>query len=95
MNWYHLLVLKNCASVLYEPIILIFNESLHTGIFPDAWKRYCVQMIFEKGTKSDIKNYRCIAKLSTIAKFFEHCVYIHLARLIVFQAGYLLANMAS
>lgn len=78
----HPLVLKNCASILYQPLTAIFNESLETGSFPDKWKRYSVTPIFKKGARSDIKNYRDIAKLQTIAKFFEHCVNIHLTKLV-------------
>lgn len=76
----HPLILKNCASV--EPLALIFNESLQTGIFPVAWKRYSVTPIFKKGARSSVENYRCIAKLQTIAKFFEHCVNILLVKII-------------
>lgn len=35
----HPLVLKNCASILYVPITLIFNDSLQSGVFPEVWKR--------------------------------------------------------
>lgn len=78
----HPLILKNCASVLFEPLTLIFNESLRSGVFPEVWKRYSVTPIFKKGARSDITNYRCIAKLKTIAKFFEHCVNVHLVKFI-------------
>lgn len=81
----HPLILQNCAPILYAPLTCIFNESLQTGVFPDAWKRYSVTPIFKKGARSNIKNYRCIAKLQTIAKFFERCVNIHLTRLITPQ----------
>lgn len=52
----HPLVLQKCASILYEPLTHIFNESLATGIFPDAWKRYSVEPIFKKGMRSNISN---------------------------------------
>lgn len=78
----HPLILKNCASILYIPLTLIFNQSLETGHFPDIWKRYSVRPIFKKGLRSNINNYRCIAKLKTIAKFFEHCVNVHLTRIV-------------
>jgi hypothetical protein len=78
----HPLILKNCASILYQPLTHIFNESLATSTFPDAWKRYSVRSIFKKGARSNIMNYRCIAKLQTIAKFFEHCVNICLTKMV-------------
>lgn len=70
----HPLLLKHCASTLAAPLTEIFNESLATGIFPDAWKRSSVTPIFKKGARSNVENYRCIAKLQTIAKFFEHLI---------------------
>lgn len=78
----HPLVLKNCASVLFKPLTMIFNESLQNSVFPESWKRYSVTPIFKKGARSKVENYRCIAKLQTIAKFFEHCVNVHLVGII-------------
>jgi hypothetical protein len=75
-------MLKNCASVLAHPLCNIFNESLRSGIFPAKWKRSCVTPVFKKGARSRIENYRCIAKLPTIAKFFEHLVNQQLLQLV-------------
>ena len=74
----HPLLLKECASTLGKPLMKIFNDSLSSGIFPEEWKRSSVSPIFKKGARSDIGNYRCIAKLPTIAKFFEHLVNVNL-----------------
>ncbi|XP_031616839.1 uncharacterized protein LOC116336829 [Contarinia nasturtii] len=63
----HPILLKNCAGLLYEPLSMIFNDSLSTGHFPTRWKRYSVGPIFKKGSRSNVENYRCIAKLPTIA----------------------------
>lgn len=70
----HPLVLKHCSSLIYKPLTAIFNESLQSGIFPDCWKRSSITPVFKKGTRSNIENYRCIAKLPTIAKFFESLI---------------------
>lgn len=35
----HPILLKSCAALLYEPLSIIFNESLMTGSFPSRWKR--------------------------------------------------------
>ncbi|RYE21894.1 MAG: hypothetical protein EOP45_09010, partial [Sphingobacteriaceae bacterium] len=78
----HPLVLKNCASTLSDPLSIIFNESLRLGRFPNQWKSYSVRPIFKKGSRSDVENYRCIAKLPTVAKFFEHLITIQLTNLI-------------
>lgn len=78
----HPLVLKNCSSILYLPLAYIFNESLETGNFQDVWKRYSVKPIFKKGSRANGKNHRSIAKLQTIAKFFEHCVNVNFMRIV-------------
>jgi len=67
----HPLLLKNCAAELCVPLSIIFNESLTLGVFPDQWKKYSVNPIFKKGSRSNVENYRGIAKLPTIAKFFD------------------------
>ena len=78
----HPLVLKHCSSIIYGPLTTIFNESLALGIFPDTWKRFSVTPIFKKGARSNIENYRCIAKLPTIGKFFEHLVNTQLIKMV-------------
>jgi len=74
----HPMVLKHCSPSLAEPLTELFNDSLRLGVFPKDWKRSSVTPIFKKGARSDIANYRCIAKLPTIAKFFEHLVNVKL-----------------
>lgn len=78
----HPLLLKNCAAVLYQPLSIIFNESLDTAVFPDKWKRYSVSPIFKKGSRSNVANYRCIAKLPTIANFFEYLINLELKKMV-------------
>lgn len=79
---FHPLLLKNCAAQLCTPLSIIFNESLALGNFPDQWKSYSVNPIFKKGSRSNVENYRCIAKLPTIAKFFERLVNIKLNEMV-------------
>lgn len=78
----HPLVLKNCSAQLYLPLSIIYNESLKKGEFPESWKRSAVRPIFKKGLKSNVENYRCIAKLPTVAKFFERLVNIKLMEIV-------------
>lgn len=78
----HPLLLKNCAATLYWPLAHIFNESLATGSFPNKWKRCSVTPIFKKGSRSNVENYRCIAKLPTIAKFFEYLINVELKTIV-------------
>ena len=63
--------LKNCASSLYKPLCFLFNLSLTSGTFPDAWKSSFLTPIYKQGARNVISNYRLIAKLSVIPKVFE------------------------
>lgn len=78
----HPLILKRCAKLLAAPLTELFNESLSSGVFPNQWKKSSVTPIFKKGARSNIQNYRCIAKLQTIAKFFEFLVNVKLLELV-------------
>lgn len=78
-------ILKNCAAYLFKPLTDIFNESFTTGTFPDWWKWSSVSPIFKKCLKTDVTNYRCIAKLPTIAKFFERLVSNNIVEIIKFD----------
>ena len=79
-------ILKSCASSLSIPICGLFNNSLKLGYFPLIWKviplwkfLYVIPLwkflyvipLWKSGSKTDIKNYRSISKLSAIPKFFE------------------------
>lgn len=57
-----------------EQISLMCGEKSNLSLY--------VIPVFKKGARSNIKNYRCIAKLQTIAKFFEHLVNVKLLELV-------------
>lgn len=68
------LFLRNCASNLSYPLCKLFNASLSSGIFPTRWKVWRVTPIFKSGSRSNVENYRGIAILPTIGKFFESLI---------------------
>ena len=71
--------LKNTAESLYQPLCLLFNQSLMTEYFPKSWKKSFLIPIFKSGARIDVKNYRGIAILYIIPKLFELLVYNHIA----------------
>ena len=66
---------KDCSSALTEPLLLIFNSSLKSGIFPDKWKLAKVCPILKSGNASDVTNYRAISIICNFAKVFEIILY--------------------
>ena len=71
----HPIFLKIRAPIISPSLTLIFNKSLKTGIFTDAWKLAFVTPVYKKGNKEDPSNYRPISLLSCISKILEGFVY--------------------
>lgn len=71
-------LLIKCADSLVVPLTLLFNLSIKSGFFPNIWKDSYIIPLFKSGSKTDISNYRGIAKLSAIPKLFEKLVTDHL-----------------
>jgi hypothetical protein len=61
-----------CKFVLSTPLLMLFNRSLSTGVFPDKWKISYVSPVFKSGNINHIINYRPV---SIIPKIFEGIVY--------------------
>lgn len=55
-------------------LLLLFNESLATGSFPDVWKLAQVIPVFKSGFRSEVVNYRGISILPAFCKLFEKIV---------------------
>ena len=69
-------LLSLTAILIYEPLTKLFNLSLSQGIYPSKWKEAVVQPIFKnKGSSSDVNNYRPISLLPSLSKIFEKIVF--------------------
>ena len=62
-------------DILIEPLTLIVNQSLRTGIFPDKCKISKIIPIYKKNDVHSIENYRPISLLSSMSKIVEKVVF--------------------
>lgn len=67
-----------CATALVTPLLIIFEKSLHEGVFPSLWKIAKVTPVYKSGDKGDVLNYRPICILNLFAKIFEGFIYTHM-----------------
>ena len=74
------IILRNCAEMLSYPLTYLFNSSLKYGYFPLLWKLSFIVPIHKSGGRSEVTNYRGIAKLNAIPKLFEKMVTDMLSR---------------
>ena len=69
------MLVKDAAELICKPLVMIYNSSMESGVFPDFWKLARVTPIFKSGNKSDANNYRPISIISVFARIFEKIVH--------------------
>ena len=68
----HPKILKLIPDILIPIYTNLFNYCIVTNTIPDEWKSAVVTPLFKnKGSKTEMKNYRAISVLSPISKVFE------------------------
>ena len=67
-------VLKELSEEIAEPLQIIFNKSMSTGLIPNEWKRANVTPIFKKGDKGLSENYRPVSLTSVPCKMLESII---------------------
>ena len=67
-----------CADQICEPLQIIFQNIIDTGIFPNQWKEANVTPVHKKKDKQTVSNYRPISLLPLFAKVFERIVFRNL-----------------
>ena len=67
--------LKIAFAVISSSLLKIFNVSIETNTFPDAWKIARVTPIYKEGEKSEKSNYRPISVLPVISRLSEKLIY--------------------
>ena len=68
-------MLKLCAAEVASPLLLIFQDCINYGIFPDCWKYANVQPIHKKNNRQIKSNYRPISLLPICGIFLEKIVF--------------------
>ena len=64
-------ILKGCGHIFLRPLSHIFNLLVKTNTYPSVFKKSLITPIFKSGSNADVKNYRPICILNTLAKIFE------------------------
>ena len=68
-------ILKISLPYIISPLIYLCNKTTSSGIFPTWLKFSQVALIFKKGDKDKLTNYRPISLLTSFSKSFEKVIY--------------------
>ena len=68
-------MLKMSSKSILNPLKLLFENCLQTGIFPDQWKKANIVPIHKKSDKQLLQIYRPVSLLPICGKFFERIIF--------------------
>lgn len=66
--------LKRCAGMVAKPLLILYQNSLATGIVPQLLRSAKITPVFKGGSRGEAKNYRPIALTSHIIKVLEKII---------------------
>ena len=72
--------MKEHANDIAPILTKIFQESINSGVVPQAWKNANDIAVFKKGNKNDPSNYRPISLTSVASKVLEHIIHSHIMK---------------
>ena len=59
------------SKTLSNPLLVIINESIATGQFPESWKEAVVNPVLKKGSSDLLENYRPVSCTPAASKLLE------------------------
>ena len=71
-------MLKNLATHLSWPLVMLFERSMSFIFVPSVWKVANIVPILKKGNPLNVNNYRPISLTSTISKVMERIINDHI-----------------
>ena len=74
------IMLKRAHDPLIRPLTLLINQTLSTGIFPNALKISRIKPLFKQGKSFLFTNYRPISLLPSMSKIYEYVVFEQLLK---------------
>ena len=74
------IMLKKAHDPLIRPLTFLINQTLSTGIFPNALKISRIKPLFKQGKSFLFTNYRPISLLPSMSKIYEYVVFEQLLK---------------
>ncbi|GAB0178126.1 mitochondrial enolase superfamily member 1 [Grus japonensis] len=65
---------RDLADVTAKPLSIIFERSWRTGEVPEDWRKANVTLVFKKGKKEDLGNYRSVSLTSIPGRVMEQLI---------------------
>ena len=68
-------MIKLCGQSVVKPLSIIFKNCIDNGIFPGIWRKSNIILVYKKGDKKIIGNYRSASLLPICDEIFEKLLF--------------------